>query len=354
MKKAEEWLSLLYAYGESQLSRSLWGTESDLIKQLPPDMIIKESLIEDENIYRARKYKTKFFDPQKKLYYDQVVKIIKQKGISLWKPVWDYLIQQVPEAYVFFGESIFTEFVPLDVRYKKTDDFSYEPYLACCVTNSNKLFKKTISLEEERDKKINKLQKKLNYITIIALISFMISFFFNDWFALIVFSCMFTIIGMIFRSKRNIVKRFINLTRKQIFEILFPNKTTVKDLIVDKHTTIRIDLFQNEQLGVKRFEHLSKEKKLTPSYVQYSDFIKLSVEKQQEREFNQIIGKKQNYDPIIYFEQEEVVVIPFDGLDNHPIMKYIIENIKISELDIPTIIEDYLEKTLQIEFDNYE
>lgn len=352
MKKAEEWLSLLYAYGESQLSRSLFGTESDLIKQLPLEMIIKTSLIEEENIYRGRKYKTKFFDPQKKIIYDQVVKVCKQKGISLWKPVWEFLLQQVPETYVFFGESLFTEFVPLDIKYGSKDDFTFEPYLACSIPNNSKLFRKTASLQEQRERKIDSLQKNLSFSVIIALVGFLISSFFDRWISGGIFLILIGVIVSIFYSKSNLVKKFIILTRKEILKELFPEKKTFKDLIISNHLTVRINLFQNEQLGVKRFENYSKDEKITPSYAQHTDYISVSIKKEEEIRFNQLVEKKTTNDPIMYFEMDEVVVIPFEGLDDHPVMQYIMENIKIDSLDIPEIIDSYLKKTLQIEIND--
>ena len=355
MEKVEKWLTTLYAYGESQLSRSLWDTESDLIKQLPLDLEIKSSEIDEQNIYRMRKYKTHFFDPNKKKVYDQVVKTTKQKGIALWKPVWEYLIKQVPDAYTFSGDCLFTEFVPIDVVYNKSLDFTYEPYVATSVVNSSKIFRSL--LEEERDKKLDKLQKNLQYTMIGALFSFMISFFLSRWFGLLAFSLTSIIVFLIFRQKGNIVKKFSFLSKREVLKNLFPDNKTIKSIILDDTITVRVNLFNNEQQGVKMFNTLtkenpreqSKESIFTPSYVQNIDSISLSIKNQDERRFNQRVKKSKKNDPIMYFEKDEVVIIPVQGLENHPVMEYIIENIKIEDLNIPCIIEKYLEKSLQLE-----
>jgi hypothetical protein len=85
---------------------------------------------------------------------------------------------------------------------------------------------------------------------------------------------------------------------------------------------------------------------LNPSYVQLTCYVSLFAK--YDNKFHRVIGKEKSIDPILFFEENEITIIPFEEIQNHPIMRYFIEQIDISKLDIPRIIADYISKKLKI------
>lgn len=342
---AKDWWWRVLYHGEAQLSKRWYGTQNDFEKRLPYQINMEKM---DENHPRYltnRKFKSEYTSEKDSELdsgvdiHKRVTSVLHTDAICIWEPVFKYLIQQVPNAYLFNDEQLFTEFVGREVSYGKKEYTSYTLYLGVCVPNSELLFKNIKNTDEEI---IEKLNKKISYTAIFALIGFSLSYFFNDSLGFFFLLGFLFFLGYAFYKKNKIVNR--SIPREIKLNMAFPQKRSDNSLIKTNHRTTKLDIFLNETHGVKKFDYLSKQRDITPSYVQDGNAISLSLEK--NGRFKLIFGKKIKIDPIIFFQGKNVVTLPFNNLDNHPIMVYLKKHIDIQALDIPEIIQDYLEKTL--------
>ncbi len=304
---AKDWWWRLYYHGEVQISKKWYNTPNDFEKELPYDIIITDPITEEHPYYfKNRKFKSEFNEQKKEEKFGNgeklhvhVAKTLKTDTIALWTPVFEYLIKQIPEAYLFDGSELFEEF--FGIRVSKGNYTASKAYLASSVPYDNRLFK-------TQDQS-----------------------FFDKY-----------VLNRPSYKKRVFKKN--NLTKKERISLLFPNKRTINSFAKD-NVTVNIDIFANETSGVKKFITISKELGVPPSYVQLEDSISVSIQKKSNN-FDPIIVKEKETQPLMFFQKDKVTVIPFEGLDNNPIMDYIKKNIDIMELDIPNIIERYLEENI--------
>ncbi|AHB41188.1 TPA: hypothetical protein DIC40_03220 [Patescibacteria group bacterium] len=303
---AKEWWWRLYYHGEVQISKKWYNTPNDFEKELPYEIIITDPITEDYPYYfKNRKFKSEFNEQKKdekfgngETLHVHVAKTLKTDTIALWTPVFEYIIKQIP-AYIFDGNELFEEF--FGIRVSKGNYTASKAYLASSVPYDNRLFK--TQNQSFFDKYVlNRPSYKKK----------------------------------VFKKNR--------LTKKERIELLFPNKRTINSFTKD-NVTVSIDIFANETSGVKKFITISKELGVPPSYVQLEDSVSVSIQKKNNN-FDLIVIKEQETQPIMFFQSDKVTVIPFEGLDNHPIMEYLKKNIDIMELDIPHIIEKYLEENI--------
>jgi len=353
-QKAKSWFKMLFAYGESQLSM-LFDTRSDLCDNLETNGIFtkRTSLNSEEEILRVRYYKSQYFDKCKKDIYKQNIKATGLRGIALWKPVWEYLISQIPNAYTFSGKSLFVQSKQEFIHHNRDEKVCFDYYLGGKVSASTKFLEELRNGEKNKDKQVKTLKKLVVLSLILSIVPILSSVFFNEITGIIISSMILICLAVFFYFRNRNFDKFFFLPRRKIFEELFPNKKLLTDEIGlycasgKPLAMIEIDFFSDEQVGVLYHQKLLKDG-LNPSYVQLTCYTSLFTKK--DNKFYRIIGKEQqNINPILFFEENEIVIIPFDEIENHPIMEYLIKNIKISDLDIPKIISKYVYNKLKID-----
>ena len=349
--QAKEWFETVFAYGESQLS-ILFNTRSDLCDELEKKGLkVIPSNINESEILNVRNYKSNYFDREKREMYSQSTKKTGLKGIALWKPVWEHLIAQIPNAYVFSGKSLFLQAKQEFVVHDWTERAEFDFYLAGNVPSSTRLLEELYIGEEEKDKQLQ-FTKKIAVLSFIAsTIPLVLTIFVGNIVGISSFMFVFGFLGILYYFRNRRFKRYFFVPRKKVFQKLFPNKRLVTDDLAEylamsqPVSVVGINLFKNEQVGARYHQRLIKEG-LNPSYAQLICYINLFAK--HDNKFHRIIGKEKSVDPILFFEEKEVTVIPFEEIENHPIMNYLVENIDISKLDIPKIISDYISSKLKI------
>lgn len=303
----KDWWWRLYYHGEVQISKKWYGTPNNFEKELPYEIIMDAITEEHPYYYKNRKFKSEFNDEEKKETFGynrvkldvHVAKTLKIDTIAIWTPVFEYLIKQIPNAYMFDGNELFEEFFA--IRVAKGKYTASKAYLAGCVPNNDQLF---------TTKRQNSFVKYLlNYPS----------------------------------YERKVLKEN-NLTREERLAILFPKRRTINSFAKD-NITVCLDFFANETSEVKKFINLSDQIGIAPSYIQLEDNISVSIQRK-DNKFDPIITKIKESYPFMFFQGDKVTVIPYGGFDNHPIMEYLKRNIDIAELDVPQIIENYLEENI--------
>lgn len=354
--KAKDWFENLFAYGESQLS-ALFGTRSDLCADLEKKgFSIGPSPLSESEILYVRNYKSQYFDKDKKEIYTQSIKATGLRGIAIWKPVWEYLISQIPNAYTFSGKSIFVLTKQDLVQHNKDEEPCFDYYLGGKVPSSPRLLEELYIGEEQKEKQVYFSKNLAIWSLLLSFIPLVLSITVSETIGIGMFCVIISILGWLFYSKNKRFKKFFFIPRKKIFQTLFPNKHLVTDDLGEYYalgesvSMIGINLFADEQVGALYHRRLLKED-LNPSYVQLTCYISLFTK--DEEGFHRIVRKRDFFDPIMFFEEKEVIIIPFEEIDNNPIMEYLIKNIDISTLDIPKIISDYVSKKINTKsFDN--
>ncbi|MDD3263013.1 MAG: hypothetical protein PHR61_04140 [Candidatus Absconditabacteria bacterium] len=349
--EAKEWFENLFAYGESQLS-ALFGTRSDLCDELEKKgFIVSPSNISQDEIMNVRNYKSNYFDKEKRDFYSQNIKITGLKGIAIWKPVWEYLISQIPNAYVFSGKSLFLQAKQEFIVHDKGELPVFDFYLAGNAPSSPRFLEELYIGEEEKDKQLQFTKKIAVLSFIIPIIPLILTIFVGNFIGISSFVFILGTLGIIFYLRNRNFKRYFFVSRKKVFQKLFPNKKLLTDELVEylafnkPVSVVGINLFKDEQVGALYHQRLIKEG-LNPSYVQLTCYV--SIFAKYDNKFHRVIGKEKSIDPILFFEENEIIIIPFEEIQNHPIMRYFIEQIDISKLDIPRIIADYISKKLKI------
>lgn len=347
---AEEWLKKLFALGESQLS-NLFGTRSDLCDELEKKGIyVLPSSINEKEIISVRNYKSHYFDKEKRETYTQNIKATGLKGIAIWKPVWEHLISQIPNAYVFSGRSLFLQAKQEFVAHNRNETPDFDFYLAGKVPSSPRLLEEFYIGEEEKNKQLQFIKKTPVLFFILSIIPLILTIIIGNIVGISSFLFILVVLGIVFYFRNRRFKKYFFIPRRKIFEDLFPNKRLVTDdigeyLALGKPVTmIGIDLFKDEQVAALHHKRLI-EGGLNPSYVQLTCYINIFVKN--DNKFHNVVSKKGNYNPILFFEENEVIIIPFEEINDHPIIKYLINNIYILKLDIPKIISEYISKKLK-------
>lgn len=362
-----EWLWLLFAWGESQLSE-LFNTKSDFLYQVK-DKGLKfttTSLKDNEKIIDVRNFKTNFFDVKKVLLSTMVVNKLKDddsrdpsdtakknaiKALSIWKPVWDYLISQTDTLYIFKEEALKAYPKETMIQHNIGDKPNIQYFFGSTVRISEKL-KVAMDIMTSENKKDDQLRLYRYIIMFLLLynpICFIIGSFVSIILGVFLFMICFMITGIIFYKKDYLFRMIFNNSKKNLFKELIPERRMISNYLGGKlsskkkyhPSTVGIDLFFDEQDGIKKHIRLL-EKELFPSYVQDIDFITLSFMSGEK------IEKIEGKDPLMFFEKDDIITIPYYDIQENPVIKILKENIDIEKLDIPKIIYEGIQPKLKM------
>lgn len=334
MKKSKKWLQLLFAFIESQLSNSIFSKTSYLEGQLHDNIDFffsnhhidkeekKQLLLEalnkkfsiddnlseeeylaalDEARSRLITFKEDYFDQPRKILKPQVSDTLKQGVIPIWKPIWEYLISQVEDLYRLEGKQFLV--LPEKQMYLRT---------------------------------INPMQKLLH-----------------------------TLFGRkIYKVKDPIKNQLCSVigqspssshSKEELLNIFFPNKELLMSNLSGYYYSMgkpvvlgRINPFYDEEVGVLYHQKLINDYGLKPIYLQFGNAIEVFEKDIKNDRCKKIVSKENNNNPLIYFEEGEVVFVPYEEAKNSIIMNQLM-NIDITSLNSLDIINSYLRRKFQLD-----
>lgn len=331
MKKSKKWLQLLFAFVESQLSNSIFSKESHLESQLHdnidflfPDHVDKEEkkelLLEalnkkfsidanlseeeylaalDEARSRLITFKEDYFDQPRKILKPQVSDTLKQGVIPIWKPIWEYLISQIEDLYRFEGRQFLV--LPEKQMYLRT------------ITPIQKLLRKFIG------KKIYKIKDPIK------------------------------------NQLCSIISPSSSISKEEYLKTIFPNRELLMSNLAGYYYSMgkpvvlgRINPFYDEEVGVLYHQKLINDYGLKPIYLQFGNAIEVFEKDIKNDRCKKIVSKESNNNPLIYFEEGEVVFVPYQEVKDNKVAKELM-NIEITSLNSLDIINNYLRRKFELD-----
>ncbi len=352
-----EWLWLLFAWGESQISHTFENSKSELLSEVEKYRLKFKptALKEDQKIF-IRNFKTNFFDRNKGVskvvqnkLSDGYQKSDSIKAISLWKPVWNYLISQIDYLYTFKEEALMIvpkeEIIVHDVYERVDIPYSLEGTVR--VPKKRRLL--NIS-EEEGEKQLHVLKNIITSLLVLIPIFLSIIVFINVILGVVLSGITLMITGIIFITRNIVSKKIFFFYKRDIFKILFPEKKMVSNYLGNSYSSnnfsparVAINIFFEEQNGIRNHRRLLR-KDLHPCYIQDVKYISLCLKNGNNKQ--EIVHKTSSKDPLLFFEENDVIIIPYDAKENNHIIGILKNVINIEELDIPKIIYEGIQTKL--------
>jgi hypothetical protein len=351
----------LFAFGESQISESAYGTSSFLKDQLEIKYVSSKIDPSEENLKKIRRYK-KSFDDVKNVFHDDIKRISGEEAVIIWAPVLRWMFKKLPNAYQLKNLSL-SPYLGENVR--------ADVYLSTLGKISKSHF-----LEQERLEKLNKetideLGKRaqrivISFLFILLLGSGLLSYILKDYAIATYFSQfigLITVVVFLFllRQKKQISKTLqkkVKMTRWNYnLEDIFPQHCSysleevkqIKNLNSNNFyfTALRLDIFKEDEKD--HLVHLQKmgSNGFDPILYQHRDCIGI-MEKIFDYKFRYLVHKTDDPNPLeVYYFREDgniVAAIMEKDLEENLIIKELMENIDWDTFDVPAIILEYLDE----------